>query len=457
MKIKNKSIKSAFLIGILGTGMTSMAKYLIDNNIDVSGSDVQELDKHQYLYSYRDRIRFYNRHSAANILEAMPDEVIYSKAIDRDNPELLCAEERGISISSRPEKLAQITEEKRLVLITGTHGKSTITALSSNIGMSGEKKPSFMIGAIPVDFPPAMEFTESEYFILEGDESNRDILLLSPEILLISSMEWDHPESYTKDEFIDLFKELIEKKSIKTVIYNSSYKDLANLIDAKRRKINCISYSAYETADVFLKERLNHTDFVLDYYSEAIEVKTQIFGLYNAENFIASFTLMKELGIPKNIILESMKRYKGVSKRLEYIGKKDNLQIYIDYSHHPTELRSALDALREKHRGTRIILAFEPHMPSRLKYFFNDFVNAFSFADKLILTEVFKARMDPNESFNITGSINDIRKYFPDVIFIEAYKSIISYIKDNTGEKAVMLISSAGPLGEYVKRYFKDE
>lgn len=458
MKTKNRSAEKVFLVGILGTGMTSLAKFLLDEQANVSGSDIRELDKFQYLYSYKDKFSFFNRHSDENIQAVMPDEIIYSKAINLDNSELRFARENSIRILSRPMKLAELSSSRKLVLITGTHGKSTITAVSSYIAMKAERPISFMIGAIPHGFPPAMSYPKSPHLILEGDESNREILALSPEVLLISSLEWDHPESYTKEEIYSLFFELVSKKSIKTLIFNRSYRQLSEIVEKAGSHIeNIISYSATQKADIMLEKRLNTSDFIISQPSGQAGVKSRLFGLKNAENIIGSYALMRSLGLDQEHILESIGSFSGISKRLEFIGRYNNLSIYVDYSHHPTELKGALSALREKHEGRKLILAFEPHMPSRLKFLFDDFMDAFAFADKLVLTEVFRARMDPNESFSILSSIDEIRKHFPGVVFLEAYESIISYIRNNMEREGILLISSAGPLGDFVKRSFCNE
>lgn len=456
MKTINQNINKIFLIGILGTGMTSLAKYLMDMGIQVSGSDIQDFDGSKYLYDFRHILQFFRSHEKSNIIESAPDEIVYSNAISAENPEILYAVKNNIRELSRPQKLAELAKDKTLALITGTHGKSSITALSSYISTGSEIPCSYLIGAIPYGIPPAIYSKESEYLILEGDESNRDILLLNPEILVISSMEWDHPETYeSNEEMKDLYRKLISKDSLKTVIYNKSYTGLDDLIGDNKRDIQYISYSLNMPADATLNQRKGSGAFIIDYLSESYELKIRTFGLYSIENAMAAFLLMKKLGIDTTDIIKKTAEFEGVQKRMEMVGRLDELIIFIDYSHHPTELSSVLTAIKERYPDDRLVLIFEPHMPSRMKLLFSGFMDAFSLADNLVLTEVFTARRDPDKIYKIKDNMGAVRERYPDAYFYESHESILSFLKKISKEHAVCVVSSAGPLGEYLKRRIK--
>lgn len=451
--MKTKKNNKIFLIGILGTGMTALAVFLKDMGYIISGSDKNKLEKHHYLYRFKDHINIYEDHRKDNIIKANPAEVVYSKAINPENPELKYAMENNIRIYSRPEKIAKIASLYRLALITGTHGKSSITALSSYMSEKGSLPVSYIIGAVPYDIPPAGYKKNSEFLILEGDESNRDILALNPEILLISSLEWDHPEIYTRDELFDLFENIINKKSIKTIIYNKDYNDLDTLIKENKKNIEYLNYTTQEHGDYTLNDRKLTGEFILEAFNEMFLLKSDLIGLFNIENTIASFALMRKLGLNPEVFVCSIADYRGISKRLEILKTFERLIVYIDYSHHPTEIRKALEAIREHYTDKKIILVFEPHMPSRMKNFLNDFFKAFSYADETVITEIFQARPDPNAKWTMKQYFRDLKEK-SNISFIEDHKDIKSYIDNRKDMDAVVVISSAGRLADFIRESF---
>lgn len=450
MKTKEKQTK-VYLAGILGCGMTSLAEYLLKMDCLVSGSDRNGLDERHYLFRYRDKMNIFHGHSEENIRKSRPNEIIYSKALNRENVELRYARENGIKTVSRPQKISDLSKGKSLVLITGTHGKSSITALVSYISsMTDQYDASYLIGAVPVDIPPS-EYKQGNILILEGDESNTDILKLDPKILLISSLEWDHQETYKFKDLISLFEAILDKGSIETVIYNKSYDILSKLVNDSRIKEK-ISYSASFglNADIMLDKVFPDRGFSIRDRQRKVEFQSRIYGAFNRENCIAAYSLAKKLGAEEEIIIKGTGNFNGVKKRLDLIANYGDLDLYLDYGHHPTEIRCVIKAIREKYPNKKTIIIFEPHMPSRVKNLLDDFVNALSMADAVIITEVFNARKDPFRDFTISKNLQKFQRKIEEFEFLSDFHKIDRYIDSIKGQNAVVLIISAGPLGDYI-------
>jgi len=437
--------KHLHLCGVLGSGMTALACYLLDQGHRVSGSDIKDLPANHILTS-KD-IRFFPGQSARNIEALRPHELIYSIAVPAENPEREAARRLKISETSRTQKLVELAAGKRLLMVTGSHGKSTITSLIAYITDRAGMPVSYLIGAVPKDIPPG-KCRAGEWLILEGDESNPHILQLTPELLLLSSLEWEHPERYTLDELKELFAALTAKPCVRTVIYNRAYPLLRALAANAPAGREWLDYAIPGPAHFYGTAPAQAGQMMV--CRETCHPLTHnLFGAYNRENILAAFALSQCLGVKIATFQRLISGFGGLGKRMERIASINGAPVYIDFCHHPTEIRAAIQALRHKFRDKRVILVFEPHMPSRIKCLAQQFASALSQVDVLMVTSIFQARKDPNPDYTIDQLLPLLTA--PQTLQVSGPEDMMGQLKQRAGHRDVVLIASAGPLADTIK------
>jgi len=338
-------------IGIGGVGMSGLALVCAELGAAVSGSDRGDS-------SYMERLRAAGLepvvgHDAANL--PADAEVVVSTAIDEGNPELALARERGQVVRRRGELLAELCAEKRLIAIAGTHGKTTTTAMLAWALRGAGADPAFFVGGEVPGLRPGGAAANAgwgggEWVVAEADESDASFLDLDPEIAVVTNIEMDH---------------------------HSRWGSIAELRDAFDRF----------AAGAMVAE------FAFDSPGPA-ELELGVPGRHNVLNARAALAAAGLAGFDLDAVAAVLADFPGVHRRLELKGERDGARIYDDYAHHPTEVRAALEALREM-RPARLIAVFQPHLYSRTKALAERFGEALALADEAIVLDVYPAREQP--------------------------------------------------------------
>jgi UDP-N-acetylmuramate--alanine ligase len=339
-------------IGIGGAGMSGLALVCHELGAAVSGSDRADS-------SYMERLRAAGLepavgHDAANLPE--DPEVVVSTAIADDNPELALARRRGLTVLHRGELLAQLCAQKRLIAVAGTHGKTTTTAMLVWALRELGADPAFFVGGEVPGLGPGGDaanagWGKGEWVIAEADESDASFLELSPEIAVITNVEMDHHARWgSVAELRAAFAEFAAKAT---------------------------SVAAFDP----------------DKPTPA-ELSLAIPGAHNVLNARAALAAAELAGFDGGEVAASLAGFPGVRRRLELKGERDGARIYDDYAHHPTEVRAALEALREL-GPARLIAAFQPHLYSRTRAFAEQFGAALALADEVAVLDVYPAREEP--------------------------------------------------------------
>jgi UDP-N-acetylmuramate--alanine ligase len=338
-------------IGIGGAGMSGLALVCHDLGAAVTGSDRSES-------TYIDRLREfeidpYIGHHASNVPADF--EVVVSTAIDEDNPELAHARERGLPIRHRGEILAELCAEKRLIAVAGTHGKTTTTAMIVwALRWLGADPAFFVGGEVPgVGYggkTANAHWGMGEWVVAEADESDASFLELKPEIAVVTNIEMDH---------------------------HSRWGSIAELRAAFDRFATGAELAEFDL-----------------HAPGPAELSLTVPGRHNVLNARAALAAVELAGFELDEAAEGIEGFPGVHRRLEFKGRREGAQIYDDYAHHPTELRAALEALRELGPG-RLVAAFQPHLYSRTKVFAEQFGAALALADEAIVLDVYPAREQP--------------------------------------------------------------
>ncbi|HQO09136.1 MAG TPA: UDP-N-acetylmuramate--L-alanine ligase [Clostridiales bacterium] len=398
-------------IGIGGAGMLPLAVYSRDLGYFVAGSDLSDENFHIL------RSAGINPEKGNPGVAADTDLVIYSSAVKDDNEEMISAKKLNIPRIKRAEFLGLITKYKHSVLVSGSHGKSTTSAMLADILNGYEKiNATALVGAETVSKNSNYYKGSGEHVILEADEYDRSFLKLFPSDLIILNIDDDHMDIYGDIEGLKkAFTELTGRlKEDSILIYNGDDEAVVQAVSEHTgRKVSyglndgCIyrakeiEFKDFSTRFIFTKNGSPVTD--LNYYYS---------GIHNVYNMLASAALLSEYGIDGKIISELALKFKGVKRRQEIIFRNDDYILIDDYGHHPSEVRSSLNNLRLNHSG-RMIVMFQPHLYSRTKYHSKGFAESFNDADIVLISQIYPARekFDPSVSGkNIYMDMNETER-----------------------------------------------
>lgn len=361
-------------IGIGGIGVSALARYYLKLGHKVSGSDLVETEITKALKKEGAEISI-SKHKASN-LKKDTDLVIYTLATKKDNPELKKAKDFKIPTKTYPQALGELTKKYFTIAISGTHGKSTTTAMIAILLKEAGFDPTVLVGTKLKEFNDSnCRIGKSKYLVIEADEYGGAFLNYWPKIIILTTVEKEHLDYFKNERNIfKVYKEYISHLPKDGVlIANKDDKNILRLT-GQIKNINKKYYSLNQKEVKKIKNILN------------------VPGIHNVSNALSVFTLGKVLGIKENTILKALSKYKGAWRRFEIVKakiKNIHYTLISDYGHHPTEIKATLQATREKFGKKRIILVYQPHQYQRTKLLFNDFVKSFDEADYLILNEIY--------------------------------------------------------------------
>lgn len=379
-------------IAIGGIGMSGLAKYLLEDGHEVSGSDIVEskyINKLQELGA-----KIYIGHNAENV----PDDavVVKSSAIRDNNPEVLKAKELGLKIYHRSDLLEEIAKSaqdsgKCFIGFSGTHGKTTTSGLASFVLEKAGLNPSFVDGGIIPEINTNAQHKNGKHFIAELDESDGTITKYSPDILVINNLEEDHLDYY-KNGIIDLVKTFDKAVSqAKKVLVNNNDEGIRFLTG------NFITFGLH-AADYTAKKVQYTADCTsFDVYHKGqllANIKIQLAGVHNVYNALAVAAALNEGGVDIKKTAEYFREFTGMGRRFQKVCEFGGIQVYDDYAHHPTEIKATLEAAASKFGKENVVAVFQPHRYTRFKSLWNDFKNALKDAGRVVVTDVYAASED---------------------------------------------------------------
>ena len=395
--IQRESPMRVHLIGVAGSGMSGLALLLIGMGHKVSGCDrvtSVETERMQGL-----GLDFSSPHNEESIEDA--DVVVYSSAIRDENVALAGARKRGIQCILRAECLAAILGTKRGIVISGTHGKTTTSAMSAHLLRRGAVNPSHYVGAeIPVLGANAHWAEDGDVMVAEGDESDGTLALYSPEHVVVLNMEEEHLDFYTGlDHIKQVFNTLLDQTT-GNVIY---CKECPNATDVCAPRNGSVSYG-WSDAD-FTATEVHETGgtvaFDVSFEGKLLgRVELGIPGLHNALNALGALAVAHVSGVPFNDCARALSTFAGAKRRFETKYFSEKLRIIDDYGHHPTEVAATWQTARSL-GAERIVVVFQPHRFSRTQKLASDFGEVLQGADRVFITDIYPASEKPIEG--ITG------------------------------------------------------
>lgn len=441
--------KHIHFIGIGGIGMSALAQILLESGYKVSGSDIKSTPIIQRLKSKGADI--FIGHNKKNIDGA--ETVIYSSAIGDSNPEIVFAKEKGRAVISRAKLLSLIMIDKIGIAITGAHGKTTTTALITQVLVTAGLDPTFAIGAEIEHLDGNAHLGNGKYIVTEADESDGSFLLLSPRYSVITNIDREHMDYYgDMDTLIKSFRGYIKHIPADGVVF-ACYDDLNIREIFKDSESKLISYGLSHQASIY-PDNIVLSGFTSSFdciYNKQNLGKIELIipGVHNVSNSLAAIGVGMELNIPFDTIRFALSRYKGASRRFQMRTSIDNITIIDDYAHHPTEIKATLSAVFSGKNGKgRVIVVFQPHRYSRTKDLKDAFANAFVGADQVIITDIYPAFEMPIEGISGKSIYERAVAYgHKNFSFLPKY-SIVDYLDKILSCGDTIVILGAGDIWE---------
>ncbi len=473
--------RDLYFIGIGGIGMSSVAGLLKNRGYGISGSDMFANSVTTHLEHLGVKIDFKQNGQS---IDNKTDLIVTSAAIPESNLDLVKARKLGIKIIKYSQLLGMLMKDKKGIAISGTHGKTTTTAMVSSILRSAGLDPSCVIGGESPVFNGNYCSGKSDLFVTEACEYDRTFLNLVPQIAVITNIDEDHLDCYKDiNELQGAFAEfassinpggllVINKKDYNLLkdfdgikcrvetfaVENDDELSVNSANKRPRFKVNRVTKAVctHEMALDTPTWRAERSVFKDGWTSFNVFYNGDFFGdftiskpgIHNVMNALASIAIGNYLGVQKDVIKDSLAAFNGVDRRFQLLGTVNDITIIDDYAHHPTAIRATLRAARERYPDKRVWCLFQPHQYSRTKQLMDRFVKSFQDADKVILSEIYAAR-DSDEHISAVSSadvVARIKALDVDVDLISAHSQIVERLSEELKPGDVLIVMGAGDI-----------
>ena len=411
-----------YMIGIGGIGMSALAQLYLSEGHEVSGSDRENSPTTDLLE--KKGVRVLIRQKADNV----PKDaglVVYSDAVWEDNPERVRAKELKLREVSYFEGLGEFSKDKYTIAVAGTHGKTTTTAMLAKVLQQSGKNPTAVIGSIIPEFESNFLEGSEKLFVVEACEYKDHILDLTPSVLVITNVEWDHT---------DWFPSL-----------SALQKTFERAVSALPKEGALITDSAHpHIAPIAAKAECR----VIDYTKQNVP-NLQIPGEFNIANARAAKAAARALfpDIPEAAIDRSLSSFKGAWRRFEKKGTtKEGALVYDDYAHHPTAIAATLRAARQKFPGQKIIVAFHPHLYTRTRDLMEEFAASFSDADLVLLAPIYPAREEPIPGITSEALADKIRSQGKEAEALPSLEAAYERLRELSSKDSIIFTMGAGDI-----------
>lgn len=453
-----RRVERIHFVGIGGAGMSGIAEVLVNEGYRVSGSDLAPNAVTERLTSKGAEIFF--GHQASNVQGA--SVVVVSTAIRQDNPELVAAREQRIPVVRRAEMLAELMRYRHGIAIAGTHGKTTTTALVTQIYSEAGLDPTFVNGGLVKSAGTNARLGCSRYLIAEADESDASFLHLQPMVCVVTNIEADHMDTYGGD-----FEVL--KQTFIDFLHNLPFYGLAvmciddpvvrELLPRVGRPV--ITYGFSEDADVRLVDytqtgQQGHFS-ILRKGKPALKVTLNIPGKHNALNATAAVAVASEEGVEEDAIIRALVEFQGTGRRFDHLGEFEtgngNVMLVDDYGHHPSEVDVTIKAARAGWADKRLVMVFQPHRYSRTRDLYEDFANVLEQVDVLVMLDVYSAGEAPIAGADGRSLCRTIRgRGKIDPIFVPNGEALPSALANILQNDDLVLTQGAGDVGKIARQ-----
>ena len=398
-----KDIKAVYFIGAGGIGMSALVRYFIHSGLVVAGYDktpselTRRLEKEGALIHYEENIDEIP-HLCKNPKHCL---VVYTPAIPAEHKELQYFRDNGFEIQKRAQVLGTLTRQKKGLCVAGTHGKTTTSSMCAHIMHQSHLDCNAFLGGITKNYGTNYIVSDSNYVVIEADEFDRSFHWLSPWMTVITSTDPDHLDIYgTKEAYLESFRhytELIQPGGALIIHRDLEMKEhLQEGVRGVRRFDYALNEGDFHAENI----KIENGEITFDFISPIENVRNVQLGQpipINIENGIAAMAMAQLAGCTAEELRCGIKTYGGVDRRFDFKIKTPNLVFLSDYAHHPKEIYQSARSIRELYKDRHITAIFQPHLYTRTRDFYQDFADALSQLDEVILTEIYPAREQPIE------------------------------------------------------------
>ncbi len=455
-------MKKIHFMGIGGSGANAAASIAHSMGYEVSGCDIKDSEYTQDLKEKQ--LPLFVGHDVAHLEDI--DILCVSPALFDAHPrpeEMKEATRRGITILTWQEFLGTyLQKDKKVIAVAGTKGKSTTTSAVAVMLERAGLDPTVAVGAKVMDWDRNYRIGKGKYFVCEADEFNNNFLHYTPSIAVVNNIEMDHPEFFkSEEEYFEAFVNFCKgiKKDGVLIVNNDSLniQVLLKLIEGMPIKIVRFGVTSQEKGDIIISSYLTYegkTQFEIDGFleSEVVTFYTSLVGLHNLYNLSAVIAVAKQLNISAPLVQEFLDNFKGVGRRFELIHNANGIKIYNDYAHNPMSVNAALQGARSLYPASRIWAVFQPHLYSRTKMFLKEFARSFTFADQVILLDIYASRekgMPISQEISsemLARAIREVRPELP-VRAISSKEKVAEVLLNELRDGDVMINMGAGDNG----------
>ncbi len=449
---KTKVKKTYHFIGIGGIGMSAIAKIALQKKHLVKGSDINNNPILDELKAKGAKITI--GHKKENL--SFNDIVVVSSAIDKKNQELLEAKNLNLKILHRSDLLNQLIKGSKPILVTGTHGKTTTTALLIEIFLKSKLDPSFVVGGVLNSKNSNAHLGSGKYFIVEADESDGSFINISDKAFgaVVTNLEKEHLSYWKsfdnlKKAFLKFFDKVEDKNYLFWCIDDKNLKSL---------NLKGISYGFSKEANLRasnIREKKFQTIFDIDFFGKTFKnIQINQIGAHSVLNALAAFGLSYQLKIDEMVIRDVFINFLGIKRRLEKILDYRKIKIFDDYAHHPTEIKTTLSAVRSSIQERRLIAIFQPHRYTRIRDLLDDFISSFGDVDELIITDIFGAFEKPIENIDENLLVDLIKKQGVCARYVKD-KNLEKYLLKHLFPFDVVIALGAGDISSKIRKIAK--
>ena len=444
-----KDIKAVYFIGAGGIGMSAIARYFISRGLVVAGYDKTPSDLTQQLEKEGMQIHYEENLDEIPTACKQPESslIIYTPAIPEEHQELQYFRQHGFEIQKRAQVLGTLTRQHKGLCVAGTHGKTTTSTMCAHIMHQSHLDCNAFLGGISKNYGTNYILSDSDYVVIEADEFDRSFHWLRPWMTVITSTDPDHLDIYgTKEAYLESFRhytELIQPGGALIIHRNLEMKE--NLQEGVKRYDYALHEGDFHAENI----RIENGEITFDLISPIENVKDIELGQpvpINIENGIAAMAMAQLAGCTADELRNGMKTFGGVDRRFDFKLKNDQIVFLSDYAHHPKEIYQSAKSIRELYKNRKITAIFQPHLYTRTRDFYQDFADALSQLDEVILTEIYPAREFPIEGVTSELIYDNLRPGVEKQIVRK--DDVLNLIKSRTFD--VLIVLGAGDLDNQV-------
>ncbi len=433
-------------VGVAGSGMFALAELLARSGVPVSGCDLKEGHATRVLEGLGARI--FREHDPAHLAGARA--VVYSPAVPAAHPELAAARERDLPVIKRAEALGLWVNPGTVVGVAGTHGKTTTTVMATHVLEAAGREPTGVGGGRVEEWGSHLRFGDGDLFVVEADEFDRSFHRLEPDVAVVTNLEADHLDVYedldgVRDAFRTYVEAVPEGGRVAVCADDPGSASLLAGVGARGYTYGLSAGSQLRAVAVEMDPE-GVSFHVLEEGVDRGPLRLGAPGRHNLANALGAAAAARALGVEWDAVREGLRRYRGVGRRFQRMGEPGGVAVVDDYAHHPTEIRSTLEAVREIWPGRRRIVVFQPHLFSRTRDFHVGFGRALAEgSDLLWLTGIFPAREEPIPGVTAELVVDAAREAGgAEVRYHEPLEGLAEAVADSLGAGDVCVVMGAG-------------